>query len=52
MRKSLKLSADMFIPNRYSNAFSITMRFGSVRQNYLTRVYDIIVSVDDKIFPF
>jgi hypothetical protein len=50
MRKSLKLSADMFMPNRYLNAFSITMRFGSVGQNYLIRVYNFIVSLDDKIF--
>ena len=38
MRKSLKLSADIFIQNWYSNVFSITMRYGSLKQNHVRRV--------------
>ena len=38
MRKSLNVSADIFILNRYSNVFSITMRYGSLKLNHLRRV--------------
>ena len=37
MRKSVKLSAEIFILNRYSNKISITIIYGSIKQNHLRR---------------
>ena len=37
MRKSLKLSAEIFISNRYSNEISITTCYDSIKQNQFRR---------------